>query len=66
MLAHEWASVEATHRSYELFARYVMPEIQGSNRSTLAAEAKARLNREQLMDQQREAVEEATKRFGRR
>lgn len=28
-LAHEWASSEATRRSYELFARYVMPRFQG-------------------------------------
>ncbi len=25
--AHEWADVEATHRSYELFARYVLPHF---------------------------------------
>ena len=29
-LAHEWASREKTLRSYELFARYVMPQFQGS------------------------------------
>ena len=28
-LAHEWASSEATHRSYELWARYVAPRFQG-------------------------------------
>ena len=28
--AHEWANREATLRSYELFARYVMPRFQGS------------------------------------
>lgn len=27
-LAHEWASTEATNRSYELFARYVAPRFQ--------------------------------------
>jgi limonene 1,2-monooxygenase len=30
VLAHEWASREATLRSYELLARYVMPQFQGS------------------------------------
>ena len=30
LLAHEWASREATKRSYELLARYVMPRFQGS------------------------------------
>ena len=29
-LAHEWASREKTLRSYELFARYVMPQFQGT------------------------------------
>ena len=28
--AHEWANREQTLRSYELFARYVMPRFQGS------------------------------------
>ena len=28
--AHEWANREQTFRSYELFARYVMPHFQGS------------------------------------
>ena len=27
-LAHEWASTENTRKSYELIARYVMPEVQ--------------------------------------
>ncbi|HEX4904872.1 MAG TPA: LLM class flavin-dependent oxidoreductase [Acidimicrobiales bacterium] len=29
-MAHEWANTEATKHSYELFARYVMPQFQGS------------------------------------
>src|SRR5262249_23937320 len=28
-LAHEWAGTAATHKSYELLARYVMPHFQG-------------------------------------
>jgi limonene 1,2-monooxygenase len=28
-LAHEWANTEKTNRSYELWARYVMPRFQG-------------------------------------
>ena len=64
MLAHEWASTQATHRSYELFARYVMPEIQGANRSTLAAEARARSLRADLFKKQEQAMEEAARRFG--
>jgi len=30
-LAHEWANQEATHRSYELIARHVMPRFQHTN-----------------------------------
>jgi limonene 1,2-monooxygenase len=28
--AHDWANREATHRSYDLIARYVMPRFQGA------------------------------------
>ena len=35
--AHEWANREDTLRSYELFARWVMPRFQGSVETTLAS-----------------------------
>ena len=60
--AHEWANLEATNRSYELFARYVMPEFQGSNLSTLASETRARELRQSLFDRQKEALDQATAR----
>ena len=63
--AHEWASLEATNRSYELFARYVMPEFQGSNRSTLASEARARELRASLFERQEQALDRAHMKFGR-
>ena len=28
-LAHEWAPQDKIHKSFELFARYVMPKFQG-------------------------------------
>ena len=31
MLAHNWANFDATKRSYELFARHVLPKFNGSN-----------------------------------
>jgi limonene 1,2-monooxygenase len=31
MLAHNWANFDATKRSYELFARHVLPHFNGSN-----------------------------------
>ena len=57
--AHEWADLEATNRSYEMFARYVMPEFQGSNVSTLSSEARARELRQTLFDRQKKALDEA-------
>jgi len=32
MLAHDWADWEATKRSYELFARYVLPKFEERSR----------------------------------
>ena len=40
--AKEWTSREATLKSYELFARYVMPQFQGSLDGLTAAEAVAK------------------------
>jgi limonene 1,2-monooxygenase len=57
MLAHEWADPEATRRSYELVARYVMPQFQGQAHSTLAATERARMARPELADQQTKAVD---------
>src|SRR2546421_10202529 len=43
--AHEWANREQTLRSYELFARYVMPRFQGSLTTVQASNDWARANR---------------------
>jgi limonene 1,2-monooxygenase len=48
-MAHEWADREATLRSYELFARYVMPEFQGSLVRPIASRDWAASHREGLM-----------------
>jgi limonene 1,2-monooxygenase len=32
-MAHNWAPFEATKKSYELFARHVLPEFNGTNRN---------------------------------
>ncbi|HEY2427797.1 MAG TPA: LLM class flavin-dependent oxidoreductase [Acidimicrobiales bacterium] len=48
-MAHEWADREATRRSYELFARDVMPQLQGSAASAVASREWAAENREQFM-----------------
>jgi len=49
-MAHEWANPAATLRSYELFAREVMPEFQGSLPTLAASRDWAAANREQFMN----------------
>ena len=62
-LAHNWANVEATQKSYELFARHVMPRFQGQVDSLIGAANRAEKARPDLADKQLIAVEEATNRY---
>jgi limonene 1,2-monooxygenase len=62
---HEWASPQASRRSYELIAQYVFPEFQGQAESTLAAGERARERRASLAQSQLDAVEHMTKRYQR-
>ncbi len=62
-LAHNWANVEATQKSYELFARHVMPRFQGQVDSLIGAANRAEKARPDLADKQLMAVEEATNRY---
>jgi limonene 1,2-monooxygenase len=62
LLAHEWADPAATRRSYELFARYVMPRFQGSTTRLQAAEQWARSTQARLDPMQARALEEWTAR----
>lgn len=62
-LAHNWANPQATKKSYELFARHVMPHFQGQVGSTVGAADRARQARPELADKQMVAVEEATERY---
>lgn len=62
-LAHNWANPQATKKSYELFARHVMPHFQGQVDSTVGAAERARTARPDLADKQMSAVEEATARY---
>jgi limonene 1,2-monooxygenase len=57
--AHEWASRESTMRSYELFARYVMPRFQGSLDTIVASNEWARSNRRGIFGPNVEAVKKA-------
>ncbi|HVC63049.1 MAG TPA: LLM class flavin-dependent oxidoreductase [Acetobacteraceae bacterium] len=63
--AHEWANREQTLRSYELFARYVMPVFQGSLDPILGSNTWARENRKQVFGPTVEAVKRAFTDFGR-
>jgi limonene 1,2-monooxygenase len=45
LMAHEWADRPQTERSYELFARYVMPAFQGSAATLTASRDWAAENR---------------------
>jgi limonene 1,2-monooxygenase len=63
--AHEWANREQTLRSYELFARYVMPHFQGSLETITGSNGWARENRKQVFGPTVEAVKRAFTDFGR-
>jgi limonene 1,2-monooxygenase len=57
--AHEWANREQTLKSYELFARYVMPRFQGSLEMVRGSNEWARSNRKTIFSPNVEAVRRA-------
>jgi limonene 1,2-monooxygenase len=57
--AHDWADREQTWRSYELFARYVMPRFQGSLDTVAASHQWARDNRKTVFSPNVEALRKA-------
>src|SRR5881397_616371 len=57
--AHEWANREQTLRSYELFARYVMPRFQGSLTTVQASNEWARASRKTIFGPNVEGVRRA-------
>ena len=58
-LAHDWANVESTWRSWELFARYVIPEVNGLAERLKASFAETVQERATLMAQQFAAIQKA-------
>ena len=62
-LAHNWANNEATKKSYELFARHVMPHFQGQIESLTGAADRAQATRDGHAEKQLIAVDEATQRY---
>jgi limonene 1,2-monooxygenase len=63
--AHEWANREQTLRSYELFARYVMPRFQGSLATIVGSNEWARTNRRAVFGPTVAAVKKAFTDVGR-
>ncbi len=63
--AHEWANREQTLRSYELFARYVMPQFQGSLDTVIGSNKFVRDNRQRVVGGTVEAVRRAFTDHGR-
>jgi limonene 1,2-monooxygenase len=63
--AHEWANREQTLRSYELFARYVMPRFQGSLETIIGSNRFVRENRKRVVGGTVEAVRRAFTDHGR-
>ena len=57
--AHEWANREQTMRSYELFARHVMPRFQGSIDTLRASNTFTKENRIEVVGRNVEAVRRA-------
>jgi limonene 1,2-monooxygenase len=57
--AHEWANREQTLKSYELFARYVMPKFQGSLTTVKDSNDWARANRKTIFSPNVEAIQRA-------
>ena len=63
--AHNWATREQTLKSYELFARYVMPVFQGSADAPRASNDWARGNRKTIFSPNVEAIQRAYTERGR-
>jgi limonene 1,2-monooxygenase len=63
--ANEWANREQTLKSYELFARYVMPQFQGSAQAPQGSNEWARSNRRTIFSPNVEAIQRAYTERGR-
>jgi limonene 1,2-monooxygenase len=63
--ANEWANREETLRSYELFARYVMPRFQGSLDSIAGSNEWCRSNRKTIFGPNVDAIRKAFTDVGR-
>ena len=58
MLAHDWADWEATKRSYDLFARYVLPKFNGENLPRVESMDWLQANRDDFSRRRNNAVKQ--------
>ena len=56
LLAHNWASFERTRHSYELFARHVLPAVNGSNDLRASSLAAYGDNKQELLGRAGQAI----------
>jgi limonene 1,2-monooxygenase len=63
LFAHDWATPEATARSFELFSREVMPAFQGSTRSLIRSMETSMAMQEFALREQREAIVAAQEKY---
>jgi limonene 1,2-monooxygenase len=63
LMGHDWANPEATNRSHELFARWVIPEFQGTMRSLRRSRQQSIDTHAQLSAAQSAAIEAAKQRY---
>jgi len=59
--AHDWANTEATLRSWDLFARYVIPELNGYTRNQKASAEYLALYKPELMAGRAESIRATVK-----
>jgi limonene 1,2-monooxygenase len=55
--AHNWAEWEATKRSYELYARFVMPKVSGVNRNRQQSFERLREDFEAVQEERQKGVD---------
>ncbi len=60
LLANNWADWPATKRSYELYARYVMPHFSGANRNRTDSWAWVTANQTEIVDKRLAAAAQMT------
>lgn len=64
-IAHEWAGREKILKSYELFARYVMPRFQGTLQPVIASQQFVEQHRREIFTPSLDAIANAFKAAGR-